>query len=86
MKKNKKLFKKVLTYTYVYNIIILTKLRKEMIKMKELIKDNLKVVEIKKGHTYEGKKLTKNGVWRKFTRFNDVSLESAMKYVESKMC
>ena len=28
----------------------------------------------------------KNGIWRKFTRFNDVSLESAMKYVESKIC
>ena len=54
--------------------------------MKELIKENLKVVEIKKGHVYEGKKLTKNGIWRKFTRFNDVSLESAMQYVESKIC
>lgn len=54
--------------------------------MKELIKENLKVVEIKKGQIYEGKKLTKNGIWRKFTRFNDVSLESAMKYAESKIC
>ena len=36
MKKNKKLFKKVLTYTYVYDIIILTKLRKEMIGMKNI--------------------------------------------------
>lgn len=52
--------------------------------MKELIKNNLKVIEIKKGHTYEGKKLTKNGVWRKHSRFNDISLESAMKYFERK--
>ena len=54
--------------------------------MKELIKGNLKVVEIKKGHVYEGKKINKNGIWRKFTRFNDVSLERAMKYAESKIC
>lgn len=42
--------------------------------MKELVKGNLKVIEIVEGHIYEGKKLTKNNVWRKFTRFNDKSL------------
>lgn len=52
--------------------------------MKELVKENLKVIEIKEGHIYEGKKLTKNGVWRKFVRFNATDLENAMKYVELK--
>lgn len=52
--------------------------------MKELVKGNLKVIEIKEGHVYEGKKQTKNGIWRKYSRFNDLSLESAMKYFERK--
>lgn len=50
--------------------------------MKEMIKGNIKVIEIKKGSIYEGKKLTKNGVWKKFTRFNDTSIESAMENIE----
>lgn len=50
--------------------------------MKEMIKGNIKVIEVKKGSIYEGKKLTKNGVWKKFTRFNDTSIESAMENIE----
>ena len=50
--------------------------------MKEIVKGNIKVIEIKKESIYEGKKLTKNGVWRKFTRFNDTSIESAMENIE----
>lgn len=50
--------------------------------MKEMVKGNIKVIEVKKGSIYEGKKLTKNDVWRKFTRFNDSSIESAMENIE----
>lgn len=66
------------------NIIISNDIKKgiENGSMKELVKGNIKVIEVKKGSIYEGKKLTKNGVWRKFTRFNDSSIESAMENIE----
>lgn len=50
--------------------------------MKELVKENLKVIEIKEGHIYECKKLTKNGVYRTTGNFNAKSLEEAMQYAE----
>lgn len=52
--------------------------------MKELVKGNLKVIEIKEGQIYEGKKLTRNGIWRKYSRFNCTSLENAMVYFANK--
>lgn len=66
------------------NIITNNDIRKgiENGSMKEMVKGNIKVIEVKKGSIYEGKKLTKNGVWRKFTRFNDSSIESAMENIE----
>lgn len=68
----------------IKNIITNNDIRKgiENGSMKEIIKGNIKVIEIKKGSIYEGKKLTKNGVWKKFTRFNDSSIKSAMENIE----
>lgn len=50
--------------------------------MKELIKGNLKVIEIKEGHIYECKKITKNGIYRTTGKFNAKNLEDAMQYAE----
>lgn len=49
--------------------------------MKELINGNLKVIEIREGHTYEGKKLTRDNKWRIQRRFNATSINEAMDYM-----
>ena len=54
-------------------------------KMKTKIENNIMVVELIEGRIYEGKILTKNGVWRKFIRFNDVNLNSALQYAKERI-
>lgn len=43
---------------------------------------NYKVVEIKEGHIYELKKQRSNLVFYKVSRYNDTSIENAIKYAK----
>lgn len=61
-----------------------------MKKINEVVKGNVKIIEIE--HYVNGfnkvfkvficKKLTKNGVWREFRRFNANNIEEAFQYIK----
>lgn len=48
----------------------------------ELIKGNLKVIEVRKGHAYKGLRQRKNGVFYTTNIFNAKSLDDAMEYMQ----
>lgn len=46
----------------------------------DVIIGNIKIIEIKKGHIYEAKRLIKNGTYRVYVRFNAKDMTEAIKY------
>lgn len=52
--------------------------------MKSLTNGTYKIIEIRKGHVYQAKKLNKANRYVTFSRFNAKSLEDAMQYILAK--
>lgn len=62
------------------------KLKKGLYNIK--IRENLMIIELEANRIYEVKKMSKNGVWRYYTRFCAKDMQSAIDYaiMRNKRC